>query len=231
MSADGFSVEDERGDRFAEPPGQLSVCAGFAFVDLRADGVNSQKDRFPLRLNGFRQLGCGRAARHRGEEASGDMEMRFMTPSIPAFEQPPRDHLRLNFRRALENVEDAGVAQHARDRIFQRETVAAVDLQGVVRRRPGDARAEQLGHAGFEVAAPALVLGAAGEISDLAGDVQLHRHHRQLVGDARELDQRLAELDALLGVAQPQLERALRHARPPARPSGCGRSRRSPSVA
>ena len=45
--------------------------------------------------------------------------------------------------------------------------------------------------------------GAAGEIGDLARDVDLDRHHRELVGDAREIDQRLAELHALLGVAQP----------------------------
>ena len=64
----------------------------------------------------------------------------------------------------------ARVAQHAADRIFQREAVAAVDLQRVVGRRPGDARGEQLGHAGLEVAAPALVLLARGEIGDLAGD-------------------------------------------------------------
>ena len=121
---------------------------------------------------------------------------------VSAFQQPPRDHLRLNLRRAFEDVEDAGVAQHARDRIFEREAVAAVDLQRVVGRRPGDARGEQLRHARFEVAAPACVLGAAGEIGELTGDVDLDRHHRQLVGDAREMDDRLAELHALLGVAQ-----------------------------
>ena len=79
-------------------------------------------------------------------------------PSIAPFQQPSRDYLRLDFRRALEDVEDARVAEDARDRIFQREAVAAVDLQRVVRGRPGDARAQQLGHAGFEVAAPARVL-------------------------------------------------------------------------
>ena len=43
-------------------------------------------------------------------------------------EQPPRDHLRLNLRRALEDAEDTRIAQHAADRIFQREAVAAVNL-------------------------------------------------------------------------------------------------------
>ena len=53
------------------------------------------------------------------------------------------------------------------------------------------------------------ILGAGGEIGDLAGNVDLDRHHGDLVGDAREIDQRLAELDALLGVAQGQIHRAL----------------------
>ena len=37
----------------------------------------------------------------------------FGARSVPAFQQPPGDHLRLNLRRALEDIEDAGVAQHA----------------------------------------------------------------------------------------------------------------------
>jgi hypothetical protein len=60
----------------------------------------------------------------------------------------------MTLRRALEDVEDARIAQHAGDRVFQRKAVAAMDLQRVVGAGPGDARAEQLGHAGFEVAAP-----------------------------------------------------------------------------
>ena len=44
-----------------------------------------------------------------------------------------------------------------------------MDLQRVVRRRPGDAGAEQLGLAGLEVAALAFVLGARGEISESGG--------------------------------------------------------------
>ena len=60
-----------------------------------------------------------------------------------------------------------------------------------------DARGEQLGHAGFEIAAAAGVLLARGEISELAGEQDLRRHHGELVGDAREVDDRLAELVAL----------------------------------
>jgi hypothetical protein len=38
------------------------------------------------------------------------------------------------------------------------------------------------------------------EIGQLPRDHDLDRHHRQLVGDAREFDQRLAELLAVLGI-------------------------------
>src|SRR6185436_9573499 len=84
--------------------------------------------------------------------------------SVRRAQQPSRDHLRLDFRRALENAEDAGVAEDARDRKFKRETVAAVDLHGIVGIGPGDAGGEQLGHAGLEIAAFARVLLARGEI-------------------------------------------------------------------
>lgn len=56
-------------------------------------------------------------------------------------QQPPRDHLGLDLGRALEDVEDPRVAQDTADPVFQREAVAAVNLQRVVRRGPGDAGA------------------------------------------------------------------------------------------
>src|SRR5207248_11794866 len=49
-----------------------------------------------------------------------------------------------------------------------------------------------------------------GVIGELAGDHNFHRHHRDLVGNAREGKRRLAELKALLGVAQCELHRRLR---------------------
>ena len=60
--------------------------------------------------------------------------------SVRPVEQAPGDHLRLDFRGALENVEDAGVAENPRHREFERKAVAAVDLHGIVGRGPGDAR-------------------------------------------------------------------------------------------
>ena len=71
---------------------------------------------------------------------------------------------------------------------------------------------EQLGHAGFEIAALAVVLVAGGEIGELARHHDLDRHHRQLVSHPRELDERLAELLALHRIMQPEFKRLLRHA-------------------
>ena len=62
--------------------------------------------------------------------------------SVPAFQQPPGNHLRLNFGRTLEDVEDARIAEHAADRVFEGEAVAAVNLQCIVGGCPGNARAK-----------------------------------------------------------------------------------------
>src|SRR5580704_285892 len=61
-------------------------------------------------------------------------------------QQAAGNNLRLDFSGALEDVEDARVAQHPADRIFERVTVAAVDLHGVVGIGPGDARGQELRH-------------------------------------------------------------------------------------
>ena len=58
-------------------------------------------------------------------------------PSLP--QQPSRNYLRLNFRCTLENVQDPRVTQDTTDFVFQREAVAAVNLQPVVGAGPGDA--------------------------------------------------------------------------------------------
>ena len=69
--------------------------------------------------------------------------------------------------------------------------------------------AEQLGHAGLEVAAAAGILLARGVIGELARDHDLRRHHGDLVGDAREPDDRPAELHAVLRVVERLLHRRL----------------------
>src|SRR5512134_2587227 len=77
---------------------------------------------------------------------------------VRVFEQPPRDHLRLNIRRTLEDIKDARVTEDTADGVLERKAVAAVNLHGVVRRRPRDARGEQFRHTGFQIAAPPGVL-------------------------------------------------------------------------
>jgi hypothetical protein len=71
---------------------------------------------------------------------------------------------------------------------------------------------KQLRHAGLEVAAAAGVLLARGEQRELARRHHLGRHQRQLVGNPREGDDGLAELRALPGILQPEVERVLGHA-------------------
>src|SRR5712675_3197140 len=73
---------------------------------------------------------------------------------IAAGDEAAGDDLRLDLGGALEDIEDARVAQHPADRIFERVAVAAMDLQRVVGVRPGDPRGEQFGHSGLGVAAP-----------------------------------------------------------------------------
>src|SRR6202051_2480440 len=51
--------------------------------------------------------------------------------SIAAVEQAPRDHLGLDFGRALEDREDSRIAQDAQDLVFQRKAVAAMDLHHI----------------------------------------------------------------------------------------------------
>ncbi len=84
-----------------------------------------------------------------------------------------------------------------------------MDLQRIVGGRPGDPRADQLGHAGLQIAALVLILAPGGEIGELARAHDLRRHHRQLVGDAREVEDRPAELLAVERVGKADVERRL----------------------
>src|SRR5262245_57790963 len=122
------------------------------------------------------------------------------------FQQSAPDHHRLDFAGAFEDVEDARIGQNPADWVFDGKTVAAVDLQGVVGSGPGDARGQQFGHAGFEIAAFAAVLAAGGEIGELPDRHEFGGDHDELVGDAREIEDFLAELPALDGVFETEFE-------------------------
>ena len=76
-----------------------------------------------------------------------------------------------------------------------------MDLHGVVGGRPGYARREELGHAGLEIAAAPGILLPRGVVRELASDHDFGRHHRELVGDAREIGNRRRELHTALRVA------------------------------
>ena len=113
--------------------------------------------------------------------------------------------MRLNLRRAFKNVQDARIAQHAADLELQRVAIAAVDLQAGVGIAPGDAGGQQFGHAGFDVAAVAFVFFGRCKVGQLASHHGLGQHQSQLVGHARELDDGLAKLAPVAGVAQRQV--------------------------
>ena len=97
-----------------------------------------------------------------------------------------------------------------RNRKFERKTVPAMDLHGIVGAGPGHARGEELRHACLKIAAFAGILLPRREIRELACDHELDCHHRDFVGDAREIDDRHPELLALLRVAQGLLHGCLR---------------------
>src|SRR3546814_5996374 len=69
-----------------------------------------------------------------------------------------------------------------------------MDLQARIRVRPGGARGEQLRHARLDIAALAAVLRARRGIAQFARHHEIDEAHRQLVGDARKMNDRLAEL-------------------------------------
>src|ERR1700749_4737735 len=135
---------------------------------------------------------CARSCARRWLHKAGRSDVRSSVRSI--FQQAPRNDLCLNLRRALEDTKDARVAKNTADRILECETIPAMDLKGIVRRGPSNARGQQLRHTGLEIATPAFVLFARGIVSDLARDGDLHRHHGKLVAHARIFKDSLAAL-------------------------------------
>lgn len=125
--------------------------------------------------------------------------------SIHAVEHAAGDDHGLHLASALENIEDTGILQNAANRIFQREAIAAMDLNGVIGGCPCDARAEELCHAGFEVTALARVFLTSREIGELAHRHELSGHHNELIGHAREFENRTAKLNPVERIAQTKL--------------------------
>src|SRR5919206_37357 len=123
----------------------------------------------------------------------------------------PDDHA-LDLRRALADEQQRGVAVQALDLVLLRVAVAAVDAEALLHAEAPGLGGEELGHAGLEVGALAGVLEPRGAQREQPGGLDLSRHVGQLELDRLVLGDRAPEGAALLGVAQRELERALRDA-------------------
>lgn len=89
-------------------------------VRIQVDQIRSEVSVFALELYGALQ-------------EAGMIRPECNSPRS-AFQNAPGDDTRLNFGRALKDVEDAAVAEDAADGVFEGKAIAAVDLQGVIRR-------------------------------------------------------------------------------------------------
>jgi hypothetical protein len=136
------------------------------------------------------------------EQAFGRYEVRAKLPHSPG----ARDDLRLDLGGTLEDVEDTRVAQDAGSRI-PAQSRCRHGSAARCPRGPGHAGAQQLGHPGLQVAAPVVRPFPKREIGQLPRDHDLDRHHGKLARHAREIDQRLAELLAVLRVLHAAFER------------------------
>src|SRR3954452_11961751 len=132
------------------------------------------------------------------------------------------DHL-LYLIRALADREDLRVAVEAADRILLDVAVAAVDLNGLVRRLHREAPRLQLRLRGNEAEVAPLILEPRRLVRQQAGRLDLGGQVGQLRLDGLKARDRLPERAPLLGVGERLVERALcqpdahrRHADPPA---------------
>src|SRR5215210_1080848 len=134
------------------------------------------------------------------------------TLDLVALEQLLPDHHALDLGRALADQEQGSVAVEPLDLVLLGVAVAAVDAERLLHDLLARLGGEQLGHAGLEVGALARVLHARGLQGEQSRGLDLGGHVGELELDRLVLRDRLAEGLALLGVAQRQLERALRDA-------------------
>lgn len=83
------------------------------------------KPRFTSALHHKSNIACG-AKPSPSQIKTYNREVRDQ--SVPVTQKSARNNVALDFRRTFKNIQDAGIAEYARDREFQGVTVAAVDL-------------------------------------------------------------------------------------------------------
>ena len=129
-----------------------------------------------------------------------------------AAERVSRDHDALDLGRAFVQRGDARVAVQALDLVFAAEAVAAEDLHRLVGAEVRGLAREQLGHRAL--GAGGLTLGAQrrGLPHHQARRLDPAAHVGDLELDRLEVGDGLAERDALVGVADREIQRALRDA-------------------
>src|SRR4051794_20567721 len=174
----------------------------------------STQSRVSSRL---RRPGCNAGAICRTYMSDKSRAMRAGRRSRPLADSRARDrsgdHQSLNLRRPLEDRVDLRVAVHPLDGVFARVPVAAEDLDRALGRPDCDLARLELRHRALgvvEVLASATHPGGAPD--EEAGGVDLHLHVGEGERDRLVLDDRAAELLALLGVVQRVLVRGARDA-------------------
>ena len=126
----------------------------------------------------------------------------------PAHQMRGDDHP-LDLVGALVDGGDLGVAVGPLHLHALEEAAAAVDLQGVIGDLQRDVRGVHLRHGRLHAVGRVLLLQLRRGVDEEPGAAQLGGHICQLEGDALLGRDGLAELDALLGIAQRVLKRAL----------------------
>src|SRR5882762_7504230 len=130
-----------------------------------------------------------------------------------AEELPGNDQL-LNFAGAFANSAELDVAIKLFGGVIFDEAVTAVNLHAFVGDADGDFAGKKLGHAGFaREARIVLISKPRGMINEQPRRFHLRGHIRQLELNSLEFADSLAELLALLGVANRGIERPLCHAK------------------
>src|SRR4051812_46969818 len=147
--------------------------------------------------------------------ASGDMTTIMGSNVVPQrrLAHGAGDHEALDLVGALVDLRDLRVAHHALDRVLVHVAVAAENLNGLDRHVHRRVRGEQLRHRGV-LAQSGLraVRHRARLVEQLARRCRARLHLGELVLDRLELEDRLAERDALLRVLAGVVGRALRDA-------------------